>query len=130
MAMINGTNFKGNGKFHKWLVRAIALRPLILIGFSLGTVITAPALALEPPDWCIPTWELPGCPGGFGGGGGGGFEFPPAEPNPKPPYDPDDPKPKPPKPKPKPSKPKPQPPSQPKPDPYVCTKKPDLPQCN
>ncbi len=127
MAMINGTNFKGNGKFHKWLVRAIALRPLILIGFSLGTVITAPALALQLPEWCTPpSLELPGCPGGLDAGGGGGFE-PPAEPKPKPPYDPDDPNP--PKPK-SPPPPKPQPPSQPKPDPDVCTKKPYLPQCN
>jgi hypothetical protein len=36
MAMINGTNFNGNGKFHKCLVRAIALLPISLIGFSLG----------------------------------------------------------------------------------------------
>jgi hypothetical protein len=122
MPTINGTNFNGNGKFHKCLVRAIALVSLSFIEFSLGTVITAPALALQPSDWCFVLPELPWCPPG-GGGGDGGFE-PPAEPNPKPPYDPDDPKPKPPNP------PKPQPPNQPKPDPSVCTKKPDLPQCN
>ena len=120
MPTINGTNFNGKGKFHKCLVRAIALVSLSFIEFSLGTVITAPALALQPPDWCFVLPDLPWCPPG---GGGGGFE-PPAEPNPKPPYDPDDPKPKPPNP------PKPQPPSQPKPDPSVCNKKPYLPQCN
>jgi hypothetical protein len=56
MAMINGTEFNGNntvngnGKFHKFLVGAIALQLLILIGLSLETVITAPALALTTND--------------------------------------------------------------------------------
>ena len=112
MAMINGTNFKSNGKFHNWLVRAIALRSLILIGFSLGTVISAPALALMPPEFCIPSPFNECIPGG------GVFE-PEYEPNPKPPKEPKDPE-----------EPQPKPTSQPKPDPSVCNKKPYLPQCN
>jgi hypothetical protein len=104
MAMINGTNFKGNGKFHQWLVRAIALRPLILIGFSLGTVITAPALALDSSELCPVPSQLPWCPYD---GGGSDFE-PPLEPKqPKEPKEPKEPNPKP-KPKPNPN-PKPKP---------------------
>jgi len=136
MANINGTKFNdnntanGNGKFHKFLVGTIALLPLSLIGFSLGTVITAPALARWP-AWCAPEFkdcngdgggDLGGEDPGGGGGGDDGFD-PPHEPDPKPPNQP--------KPKPKPpNQPKPKPPSQPKPDPSICNKKPDLPQCN
>jgi len=127
MAMINGTNFNGNGKFHKFLVGAIALLPLSLIGFSLGTVITAPALALEPNEWCSLTDGLgPWCPGGgdIGGQDQSGND------GPKEPNDDTDP-PNQPKPKPKPpNQPKPKPPNQPKPDASICNKKPNLPQCN
>jgi len=134
MPTINRTNFNGNGKFHKCLVRAIALVFLSFIAFSLGTVITAPALALRHP-WCEEGSGLPGCSGGFGGGGSDTFLPPIEEPNPKPPKEPKEPKepqPKEPKkPQPKtPSQPQPKPPSQPESDPYVCNKKPYLPQCN
>jgi hypothetical protein len=134
MAMINGTDFNGNntvngnGKFHKFLVGTIALVPLSLIGFSLGTVITAPVLALVPADGCLViNGGIPYCAGGgdLGGGDGGhdGFD-PPLEPDPKPPNQPNQPKPKPP------NQPKPKPPNQPKPDASICNKKPSLPQCN
>jgi hypothetical protein len=134
MANINGTKFNdnntanGNGKFHKFLVGTIALLPLSLIGFSLGTVMTVPALALEPVEPCMSIDGGSFCDsGGDLGGDQGrddGFD-PPFEPDPKP-KPPNQPKPKP---KP-PSQPKPKPPSQPKPDPSICNKKPDLPQCN
>ena len=125
MAMINGTDFNGNntvngnGKFHKFLVGTIALLPLSLIGFSLGTVITAPALALLPADVCLVIdggimycGSLGGDQGGEDQGGGDG----PDEPDPKPPNQP------------KPNQPN--QPNQPKPDPSICNKKPDLQQCN
>jgi hypothetical protein len=118
MPTINATNFNGKGKFHKCLVRAIALVSLSFIEFSLGTVITAPALALDGIDLCSILLDLPWCPYGSGGGG---FE-PPLEP--KPSKEPKEPNPKPS------NQPQPKPPSQPKPDPFVCNKKPDLPQCN
>ncbi|MBD1893146.1 hypothetical protein [Coleofasciculus sp. FACHB-129] len=132
MAMINGTDFNGNntlngnGKFHKFLVGAIALLPLSLIGFSLGTVITAPALALGPAEPCMAIDGGSFCDGGgdIGGQDQGGND------GPKEPNDDADP-PNQPKPKPKPpNQPKPKPPSQPKPDSSICNKKPDLPQCN
>ena len=118
MANINGTKFNdkntanGNGKFHKFIVGTIALLPLSLIGFSLGTVITAPALALVPAEPCMSIHEGIFCDGGGEGGGGEGGDDgfdPPFEPDPKP-----------------------KPPNQPKPkpDPSICNKKPDLPQCN
>jgi hypothetical protein len=129
MAMINGTDFNGNNtvngnsKFHKFLVGAIALLPLSLIGFSLGTVITAPALALGPAEPCMSIDGGRFCDGGGIGGQDQGGNDGPKEPN-----DDADP-PNQPKPKP-PNQPKPKPPSQPKPDPSICNKKPDLLQCN
>lgn len=131
MVTINGTDFNGNntvngnGKFRKFLVKAIALLLLILIEFSLGTVITAPAVALTIPEGCIVIdGGIVDCPAGGGDDGNEGFN-PPLEPDPKPsnqPKPPNQPKPKPPN--------QSKPPNPPKPDPFVCNKKPDLPQCN
>ena len=83
MPTINGTNFNGKGKFHKCLVRARVLLPISLIGFSLATVITNPALALMPDGGCgLLDGGIPFC---IGGDGGGGASEPPNKPKPKPP---------------------------------------------